>query len=160
MRGQHYPSATGICEERYAGTKKKQLAARKTQKCKELNEAFLKVIKPGGRLNAFVNAGARMTLNAELQEEVQEKCEAYLQNPGDKRLLRALDEMQEKIEAEQSYKTADGDTNTLNAIDMDEGFKFQRLLPLCSVVRARVVASCLGHVRNRGIRSIRSPIAN
>ena len=84
VRGQHYPSATGICEWKYAGTKKKQLAARKTEKCKELNEAFLRDIKPGRLLNALLNKGDRMTLTEELQKELQEKYHAYLQKPEGK----------------------------------------------------------------------------
>ena len=104
MRGQHYPSAAEICERDMpdSGIKQKQLAARKTKKCKELNEAFLRDIKPGRLLNALVNKGDRMTLNAELQKEVQEKYRAYLQNPEDKQLLRALEELGKNIEDEQS----------------------------------------------------------
>ena len=111
VRGNHYTGAAAICErdKTNSGIKKKELAKDKTKKCKELHEAFLRVISEA-LLNVLVNEEARMTLDAELQEEVQNKYEAYRRNPEDEQLLRALAELGKKIEDEQSHKTADGDT--------------------------------------------------
>ena len=80
-RGQLYLAARVLCEEARDASDskitKKQLAAMKTAKCKELVEAF----------NAFANAQDSEILHAKLQEDVQEKYEAYLQS---RKLLRAL----------------------------------------------------------------------
>ena len=128
-RGRYYKEATELVELATSKTKisKRDKKAMKTAKMKELVKAFLKVIKKGGLFGAFLNAQGRMILNAKLQKDFQEKCEAYLKDPKDERLLLALEELEERIEEEQRHKTADGDTNILKALDfhneMCEGFR-------------------------------------
>ena len=130
MRGQHYKKAVEIVErvrdESYEQISKKKLAAMKTATCKELAEAFVNVIKSGNLFDAFVNAGFRMTLNAELREELQKRCGAYHQDPENLKLRDALEALEEKVEDDLSYKTAGGDTDILKALDfhnkMHDGF--------------------------------------
>jgi len=102
------------------------LAAMKTAKCKELATAFVAIIKEGKLFQAFVSAGTRMKINAELQDELQTKYDAYLQNPEDPGLLLMMEELEERVEEAMCYKCADGSTEVLKALDfhnqLDESF--------------------------------------
>ena len=120
-RGQHYKAATALVEEmKKTGDEKytkKQLAAMKTAKSKELAERIVDMIKSGALFGVFLAAGRNIRNASEHQTLLNEAYEKYLEDPTNDELFRKVEELEDKVANEHSYDDVTEDKEILKALD-------------------------------------------
>ena len=118
-RGLHYKAATKILEgdPKFKLLSKKAKAKAKTEKCYQLAEAFVHVVKNGKLFNAFMAAGNRIKTSEDLDKRANEAYRAYFADPDDPEKLRLVEEIEMEVAQHMDYQAANGDTEVLKALD-------------------------------------------
>ena len=119
FRGMHYRIACRITENSsgYRQLSKKDRANAKTQKCKNLTDAFVAVIQRGQLFSVFSNAGRRINISTDLDSKVDKLFDAYIADPENVAKLKALEAVEMEVAQAIEYKTAGGDVEILKELD-------------------------------------------
>ena len=119
FRGVHYRAACHIVEQAQQSLpmSKRARSRAKTQKCKELMEAFVAVIKCGRLFVAFSNAGRRIHVSTDLDDKVASCYNEYIADPENQEKLHALEEVELEVAKAMDYQAADGNVQILKELD-------------------------------------------